>query len=294
MRSALYSGQVMHLRLRPVRHQFRYRVFSLLLDLDDLPALASRLRLFSHNRGNLFSFHDRDHGPGEGTGLKAWVQAQLRAAGLAGDGAVLLQCLPRMFGYVFNPLSVYYCYDRYGRLEALLHQVSNTFGERHSYLLPVVARTAGGIVQAVDKALFVSPFNDMDHRYHFQVREPDERLQVVIRQTDRQGNLLFATIAGRRQPLTDAALFRHFLGFPAMTLSIMAAIHWHALRLWLKGVPLARKVPAPAESVSIQRLVAAGPGFDETAAAPAAGRSFGRAPFEYQTQAPRDRIARHG
>jgi DUF1365 family protein len=269
MRSALYSGQVMHLRLRPVRHQFRYRIFTLLLDLDELPALDASLHLFSHNRRNLFSFYDRDHGLGDGAGLKAWVQAQVRAAGLKGDGAVLLQCLPRMFGYVFNPLSTYYCYDRQGRLEALLHQVSNTFGERHSYLLPVTARDGRGVVaQSVDKALFVSPFNGMDHRYHFQVRDPDEHLSVVIRQTDAQGNLLFATIAGDRRPLRDSTLFRCFLGFPAMTLSIMAAIHWHALRLWIKGVPLARRAAPPPEAVSIQGLVAEKPGFDDTAPAP--------------------------
>jgi len=267
MRSALYNATVMHLRLRPVRHQFRYRIFTLLLDLDELPALDKALRLFSYNRGNLFSFHDRDHGLGDGAGLKDWVQAQVRAAGLAGDGPVLLQCLPRMFGYVFNPLCVYYCYDRQGRLEALLHQVSNTFGDRHSYLLPVTARDGRGVVaQSVDKALFVSPFNGMDHRYHFQVRDPDGRLSVVIRQTDAKGTLLFATIAGDRKPLTDYSLFRSFLGFPAMTLSVMAAIHWHALRLWIKGVPLARKAPAPQEAVSIQS-VAAAPGFDDTAPA---------------------------
>ena len=269
MRSALYTGQVMHLRLRPVRHQFRYRIFTLLLDLDELPALSAKLRLFSHNRGNLFSFHDRDHGLGDGIGLKAWVQAQVRAAGLAGDGAVLLQCLPRMFGFVFNPLSIYYCYDRNGRLEALLHQVSNTFGERHSYLLPVTARDGRGVVaQSVGKRLFVSPFNAMDHRYHFQVRDPDDHLSAVIRQTDAHGTLLFATITGNRRLITDAALFRCFLGFPAMTLSVLAAIHWHALRLWIKGVPLARRAPAPQEAVSIQRLVADATGFDDTAPAP--------------------------
>lgn len=268
MRSALYTGQVMHLRLRPVRHQFRYRIFTLLLDLDELPALARKLRLFSHNRGNLFSFHDRDHGPGDGSNLKAWVQAQVQAAGLAGDGAVLLQCLPRMLGYVFNPLSVYYCYDRHGRLEALLHQVSNTFGERHSYLLPVTERDDRGVVaQSVDKALFVSPFNGMDHRYHFQVRDPDDRLSVVIRQTDAHGNLLFATVTGHRQMVSDRVLFARFLAFPAMTLTVLAAIHWHALRLWIKGVPLAKKHPAPQEPVSIQGLVAQKPGFDDTAPA---------------------------
>lgn len=266
MRSALYTGRVMHLRLRPVRHQFHYRIFTLLLDLDELPALDARLRLFSHNRANLFSFRDRDHGLGDGVALKAWVQEQVRAAGLKGDGAVLLQCLPRMLGYVFNPLSIFYCYDREGRLEALLHQVSNTFGERHCYLLPVTGRDGRGFVaQSVDKALFVSPFNAMDHRYHFQVQDPGDRLSVTIRQTDAQGDLLFATVAGERQPLTDSRLFRCFLGFPAMTLSVIAAIHWQALRLWIKGVPLARKVPAPPEPVSIQPIVADKPGFEDTA-----------------------------
>ena len=139
----VYTGKVMHVRLKPVRHRFVYRVFSLFLDLDKMEEHARKLRLFSFNRFNVLSFHERDHGDGSGN-LKDWVRGHLRAAGYRADGPIFIQCYPRLWGYVFNPLSVYFCYQKSGALEAVLHEVSNTFGDRHSYLLPTPSADQDG------------------------------------------------------------------------------------------------------------------------------------------------------
>ena len=139
--SSVYFGTVLHQRLRPVRHELSYRVFSLLLDLDEIPALAARLRLFSHNRFNLFSFHDRDHGARRPGPSRLHIEGQLARAGIALDGgAIRLLCFPRVLGYVFNPLSIYFCHHRDGELRAILYEVKNTFGEQHGYLIPVSQR----------------------------------------------------------------------------------------------------------------------------------------------------------
>ena len=136
--SSLYVGSVMHRRTRPRVHHFRYAAFWLLLDLDELPRLSAKLRLLSHNGSNLFSIFDEDHGDGSSTPLRLQVERQLREAGVDTTGIrISLLCLPRTFGYCFNPLSIYFCHRADGALAALIYQVHNTFGERHSYVLPV-------------------------------------------------------------------------------------------------------------------------------------------------------------
>src|SRR5580658_140903 len=173
LRSTLYAGIVTHRRLRPRPHRLRYRVFWMLLDLDEIGRLPRRLRLFSHNRFNALSFFDTDHGDGSGRPLRDQVEGHLRAAGLATDGgAIRLFCMPRIFGYGFNPLSVYFCHRRDGALVALLYEVRNTFGERHSYLIPVGASDDAVIRQSCDKCFYVSPFLDMSLRYDFRVVPP--------------------------------------------------------------------------------------------------------------------------
>jgi DUF1365 family protein len=242
--SALYQGTVVHTRLRPARHRLRYRMFSLLLDLDELPALG--LRLLSHNRFNLFSFHDRDHGDGGRVPLRAQVEAHLRAAGYAPDGgAIRLLSVPRLLGYAFNPLSVYFCYRRDGSLMAILHEVNNTFGQRHSYLLPVDATRDGMVIhQRCAKQLYVSPFMDMALTYDFRIHPPGTRLAIAIETSDAAGPVLEAVFAGQRRPLTDAVLLRAFFAFPLLTLKIVAGIHWEALKLWRKGLrPIPRPLP---------------------------------------------------
>ncbi|MBV9824167.1 MAG: DUF1365 family protein [Alphaproteobacteria bacterium] len=254
--SALYVGAVMHQRLRPRRHRLRYRVFSLLLDLDELDTVAGRLRLFSRNRFNLFSFFDRDHGNGSGT-LREQVEGRLRAAGIEPDGgAIRLLTMPRLLGYAFNPLSVFFCYRRTGSLAAIVYEVSNTFGERHNYLIPVHEHDgAGTIHQECDKRFFVSPFLDMDMVYLFRVIPPGQRIGIAISGRDAQGPIIIASLFAKRTPLTDACLARASVTFPLLTLKVIAGIHWEALRIWLKGTRLRTRPPPPAPSVTLGRAI---------------------------------------
>ena len=248
--SGLYAGTVVHTRLRPIRHHLRYRVFSLLLDLDELPVLG--LRLLSHNRFNLFAFHDRDHGDGGGTALRPQVEAHLRAAGYQVDGGpIRLLSMPRLFGYVFNPLSVYFCYRRDGSLMAVLHEVNNTFGERHLYLLPVEDQGGDVIEQSCPKCFYVSPFMGMAMTYHFRIIPPAARVAVAIETRDADGPMLEAVFAARRQELTDAALLRAFFAYPLLTLKVVAGIHWEALKLWRKGMRLQPRPQPPTELVTV-------------------------------------------
>jgi DUF1365 family protein len=241
--SALYVGTVMHCRWRPVRHRLRYRVFSLFVDIDELPALQARLRLFSFNRANLFSLHDRDYGPGDGTPLREMVERQLQAQGLQPGGRILLLTMPRILGYVFNPLSVYFCHRLDGTLQATLYEVNNTFGERHSYLIEVEPASAmsARIEQRCAKRFHVSPFLGMEMDYAFTVTPPRDRsdvLEIGMQVDDALGRLLTARLDARRRPLDDAQLLRAFATCPLLTLKVVAAIHWEALRLWFKGVPV--------------------------------------------------------
>lgn len=253
-RSRLYFGQVMHKRLRPFGHRFDYRVFSLLLDLDELPELSRRLPLFSHNRWNLFSFHDRDHGARDGGLLRPWIEAELAARGIDLEGGrIELLCFPRVLGYVFNPLTVWFCRHRDGSLLAILYEVRNTFGDKHGYLIPLdPSRVAGApIRQACDKRFYVSPFIGMASHYRFHLREPDERLSVLIRQSVPEGELLLATWTGQRRALTTASLAEAFFRFPLMTFKIVAAIHWQALMLWRKGARFHRRPVPPQDDVEL-------------------------------------------
>lgn len=240
MRSGLYDGLVVHERLRPRRHRLRYRVFSLLIDLDELELLTKRLKLLGINGPGVLSFHEKDHG--DGGDLRAWVNAQLATAGIAADGRIEMLTYPRMFGYVFNPLTTYYCHGRDGVLKAILYEVSNTFGGRHAYVLP--ARDDSETVRhACDKQMYVSPFMPMECRYNFVMRRPGDRVQVLINEDDTNGRLLTASFSGKRVELSDGALFKALLSHPLMTLKIVAGIHVEALKLFLKGVPYVPRQP---------------------------------------------------
>ena len=243
--AALYFGDVMHARLKPIGHRFSYRVMSLLVDLDRLDAADRQSRLFGVNRAALYSFNEADHGERDGSALRIYAQrcAVERGIDLTG-GRVLLLCYPRLLGYTFNPLSAYFCYRADGELALMIYEVRNTFGDIHAYVLPVKPgdNSDAGVRQAQEKLFYVSPFIGMAMRYHFRVSPPGDSVKLRILETDRDGPLLAATFNGRRRTLTTAALLRSFCSLPLVTLKIVAAIHWEALRLWLKGV---RPVPHP-------------------------------------------------
>jgi len=248
---ALYSGHVVHQRLRPRRHRLRYAVFSLLVDIDTLATLAARLRLLSLGRFNLYSFDWRDHGAGDPAGPRGHVDALQQAAGLPTGGAIRLLAMPRILGYAFNPLSVYFCDAPDGGLQAILYEVNNTFGQRHHYLIPV-ADAAGGLVrQRCDKQMYVSPFLGMDMHYRFRIRPPAGQLSIGVQACDAAGTVLAARFDAGRRPLTDATLARALATHPLLTLKVVAGIHWEALRLWWRCVPLQPRPPAPAHGVTL-------------------------------------------
>jgi len=236
--ASLYVGDVMHARLKPFQHRFSYRVMSLFIDLGRLDEADRQSVLFGVNRRALYSFHERDHGRRDGSSLAAYAADCARAHGidLAG-GKVKLLCYPRLFGYAFNPLSVYFCFDAAGDLALMIYEVRNTFRQMHHYVLPVAAdqRRADLVRQQQDKTFYVSPFIEADMRYHFRISPPADRVTIRILETDRQGPLLAATFSGRRRPLTSVSLAKAFVALPFVTAKIIAAIHWQALRLWWKG-----------------------------------------------------------
>ncbi|AUG51527.1 DUF1365 domain-containing protein [Thalassospira marina] len=248
--SALYQGVVTHHRLRPRQHRLRYRVVSFLFDLDEIGQLHRKLRFFSHNRFNLFSFHDRDFGRGDGKGLRAQIMEMLQQNGLADCGArIEILCYPRILGFVFNPLSVYFCYRENGELGAILHDVSNTFGDRHGYLIPVTdaCHDAKGVVhQTCAKQFHVSPFIGMKADYRFRICPPGDRVAIAIAESDDEGVFLNAAFAGNHTVLTDRTLLSAFLRYPLMTLKVIAGIHWEAVHLWRKGFAFHRR-PTPPE-----------------------------------------------
>lgn len=233
----LFVGHVMHRRLRPVVHAFVYPVFYIRLPLRQL-ALAN-CPIFSVDRGNLLSFHQRDHGPRDGSPLLPWMQSLLQERGLPDDGEILLQTFPRVCGVLFNPVSFWYCHDRSGALIAVLAEVNNTFGGRHSYLLsnpggrPLVD---GQELRAV-KVFHVSPFNDIEGGYRFRFHLDRPLPLARIDYDDAEGELLLTSIAGRSRGWGSRALFGALARMPFLTAGVIFRIHWQALKLWLKGVP---------------------------------------------------------
>jgi uncharacterized protein len=277
MNSRLYECHVMHARFRPRAHRFAYRIFMLALDLDELDALDRRLRLFSLHRPNLYRFCQEDYlplsdtahlptpeqrastTPSTGlTSLKARVLAYLAAHGIdPGPGCrVELITLPRLLGYQFNPVSFYFIYDAAGQAVAALPEVTNTFREMKPYLLGPTDRRDGVIPlfhRRVPKAFYVSPFSDVDVAFDFQLRVPGERLSIQIDDYDAQGRTLTSTLTGRAQPLGDGALACFLVKYPLLTARVMALIHWHAFRLWLKKVPWFAKSARPSDQRGLYR-----------------------------------------
>ena len=233
MNSCIYNGIVTHTRFKPIRHDLRYKTFSLLLDLDEVEKLDKKLSIFSHNKFNLFSFYDKDHGDRDGSSLKTWVLSNLKKFNIHQNiNTIKILCYPRIFGYVFNPLSIFYCYDN-TNLKAIFYEVKNTFNEQHTYIFKV--NNNEKIDQKCKKKFYVSPFMDMETYYNFKLLEPDQKLSVYIKQTDTEGTVLTATQTGDKKELSLKQLILNFIKYPLMTIKIISSIHYEALLLWKKG-----------------------------------------------------------
>lgn len=240
--SKLCHGLVVHRRYRPKLHALRYRIFSLLIDLDEAAALSARLKLFSFNRPNLFSIHEKDHGDAGEESLKDVIVNKVHAVDPRAEVTrVVMLCFPRVLGYVFNPLTVYYCYCADEQLRSIVYEVNNTFGDRHHYVLPVAMPQNGALAQSCSKKMYVSPFNAVEGEYEFHVSPPGKKLSVGVNLRVDGAPVLKAYLSAQPQTLSDRALLQAFTCMPAMTFKVIAAIHWEALLLWLKGLPIARR-----------------------------------------------------
>ena len=239
--SCIYNGQVVHKRFRPKEHFFKYKVFSLLLDLSELNLLDKELKIFSYNKFNILSFFDIDHGPRDGTSLISWVKKNLDNNNINSEGIqIKLLCYPRVWGYVFNPLSIFFVYDKNSNLVSILYEVKNTFGEQHTYVFKI--DNSNQLSQhSCKKKFHVSPFIEMNCSYYFKILNPTNKLSVVINQNDDNGKILFASQDGLKNELNNKNLMISFISNPLMSFKIIGAIHFEALKLWLKGIKLVKK-----------------------------------------------------
>jgi DUF1365 family protein len=246
--AALYDGQVMHARMKPKAHRFTYSVYSLLIDLDRLDDAANASFAFSVGRLNLLSFYESDHGPGDGSALGAHARALFQRAGMTTIPArILLLCYPRVLGFTFNPIAVYFAYNEAGNLTGMIYEVRNTFGEMHTYVAPIVdgELTDAGLRQEREKLFYVSPFMDMRMRYRFRIRPPGTDIAFRILENDAEGPILSASFIGRHTNLTTASLLSAFFRVPFMTLKVVGGIHWEAMKLWFKGIRFVTRPPPP-------------------------------------------------
>lgn len=233
--SSIYRGIVTHRRLTPIVSALAYRVFLVHVDLDEAQALSDHSRVFGFNRPRLLSLYERDHGDGSQRPLKAQIEAMAAQAGFATGGPVRIMTMPRVLGCAFNPLTVFFCHGPDGRLKCTVHEVNSIFGGRHFYTLP-----AGKAVfrQMAVKRMAVSPFMDMDHTYHFRVREPAARFDLALEVRRGERVFLATGFAGVRSDFTDRDLMRAWLADPVASWKVIAGIRWEMLKLRLKGVPV--------------------------------------------------------
>ena len=239
--SSIYNGTVIHKRFKPKVHFFKYKVFSILIDISEINLLHKNLKIFSHNRFNIISFYDADHGPRDGTSVKEWVIKNLKDNQIdTKDIKIKLLCYPRIFGFVFNPLSVFFIYNKKSELISILYEVKNTFDEQHTYIFKN-RENENLIIHTCKKKFHVSPFIEMNCTYFFKILKPGDKISVIIDQYDEEGKLLYASQDGSRIDLNNKNLFLSYLKHPLMTFKIIAAIHFEAFKLWIKGIKFIKK-----------------------------------------------------
>ena len=249
--SCLYVGKVIHKRFKPKQHYFKYKVFSMFINLDEIQQINNEILFFSHNKFNLISFYDKDHGDRDGSSLKSWVKRKLEKVGIEKKiDRINLLCYPRILGYVFNPLSIFFVYDKTSSLIAIMYEVKNTFGEQHTYIFKTNDNDI--IINNCNKKFHVSPFMDLNSIYNFKILKPGKNLSVIIDQRDSQGKLLFASQDGQKVQLNSKNLIISYLKHPLMTFKIISAIHFEALRLWLKRIRFIKKVLKIKNNVSYE------------------------------------------
>lgn len=242
----IYRGEVVHKRLRPVEHKLSYRVFTLALDVDQLEQIASRLRLFAVNRFSLFSLCEKDHGHRDQRTIAQFAWEQVRIAGLGGQvKRITMLFYPRILGFAFNPLTVYFCLSEDNRPLLMIYEVRNTFGENLTYILPAGPAHGDTFTHSIDKEFYVSPFNQVEGDYTFHVTSPEVGVTVGVALKTENHPLLRTHFRGRSENLSDGSLLTMFVSYPLMTLKVVAGIHWEALLLWRKGLKLQTRPPAP-------------------------------------------------
>ena len=241
MTSSIYNGTVIHKRFKPKTHFFKYNVFSLLIDLSELKELDRRIKFFSFNKFNLVSFYEKDHGNRDGSSLIEWVKKNLDENEInSKEIKIKLLCYPRIFGYVFNPLSVFFIYDSNDKLISILYEVKNTFGEQHTYIFKV--KDDANIFQHnCSKKFHVSPFLEMNCNYFFRILKPGEKMSVIIDQYQTDEKILYASQDGKRVDFVSKELLKSYLKHPLMTFKIISAIHYEAFKLWTKGIKFINK-----------------------------------------------------
>jgi DUF1365 family protein len=251
--SCIYSGYVTHRRFKPKRHFFSYKTFSLLIDLNEIENLERKIKFFSYNKFNILSFYNVDHGPRDGSCLTKWAKKILAESRIdIGSGTIKLLCFPRFFGYVFNPLSIFYCYDENLKLKAVLYEVKNTFNEQHTYVFPT-SPSSNLILHRCDKKFYVSPFIEMKTFYNFRLLKPGNTISIFIKQADIDGTLLIACQTGKWLELSSKNLFVQFLKHPLMSFKVVLAIHFEAFRLWSKGIKHVKKKVKIKNNLSIEK-----------------------------------------
>ncbi len=241
MTSSIYNGTVIHKRFKPKEHFFKYSVFSFLIDLAELNHLNKKIKFFSYNKFNLLSFYEKDHGNRDGSSLITWVKKNLDDNNInSEDVNIKLLCYPRILGYVFNPLSIFYIYDIYGKLICILYEVKNTFGEQHTYIFKVEG-DKNLYQHNCSKKFHVSPFIEMNCKYFFRLLKPGEKISVIIDQYQADEKILYASQDGKRVDFNSKELIKSYIKHPLMTFKIISAIHFEAFKLWIKGIKYVRR-----------------------------------------------------